>query len=96
MSAKFEKTIMDRLVQPGWITTRGVLQDPTGQADPDDYLEVERVMKYLAEKGVIRLWKLTLEVDGATVMAAARPEMELDTELERRQAAARAEIYKGD
>jgi hypothetical protein len=93
MPQDFEKFILDRLTQPGWITTRGVLRDPTGQADPDDYLAVEEVMREMAAKGIVTLWKLTLDEDGKSVMAAVRPGMELDKELEQRNATAKAERY---
>ena len=96
MPRDYEKVILERLTQPGWITTRGVLRDPTGQADPDDYQAVEEVMKEMAANGVITLWTLTLDVDERSVMAAVRPGMELDKELQQRNASAKAERYSQD
>jgi hypothetical protein len=96
MPHDYEKIILDRLTQPGWITTRGVLRDPSGQADPDDYLAVEEVMKEMAAAGAITLWTLILDEDGKSVMAAARPGMELDKELQQRNAVAKAQRYPLD
>jgi hypothetical protein len=96
MPHNFERMIVERLEKPGWVTTRGVLRDPTGQADPDDYTSVEEVMHDLAAKGVAALWYLILDEGGVKVLAAARPDLELDKELKRRDAAARAERYEPD
>lgn len=94
MPQNFEKIIVDRLDRPGWVTTRGVLRDPTGQADPDDYAAVEDVMRDLAARGVISLWRLILDEDGAYALAAARPDLELDKELQQRDASAKAVRYQ--
>ncbi len=96
MPHDYEKFILERLAQPGWVTTRGVLRDPTGQADSEDYLAVEEVMKEMAANGVLTLWTLTLEEDGRSVMAAVKPGMELDKELQQRNATAKAERYRQD
>jgi hypothetical protein len=94
MTHNFEQIIVDRLEGPGWVTTRGVLRDPTGQADPEDYAAVQDVMSSLAAQGVVSLWRLTLDNEGAVVLAAARPDLELDKELKRRDASAKAERYQ--
>jgi hypothetical protein len=96
MSHNFERMIVERLEKPGWVTTRGVLRDPTGQADPEDYVTVEEVMHDLASRGVAALWYLILDEGGVQVLAAARPDLELDKELQQRNAAARAERYEPD
>ena len=93
MPHDYEKMILERMTQPGWVTTRGILGDPTGQADPEDYLELEELMKEMAANGAITLWTLTLDEDGSSVMAAVRPGIELDKELEARNAAAKAARY---
>lgn len=91
MPHDYRQIILERIAQPGWVTTRGVLRDPTGQADPEDYLAIEELMKEMAANGEITLWTLTLDEDQRSVMAAARPGLALDEELVRRNAAAKAE-----
>lgn len=91
MPHDYRQMILERIAHPGWVTTRGVLRDPTGQADPDDYSALEDLMKEMAAKGEIALWTLTLDEDGKSVMAAVRPDLALDQELIRRNASAKAE-----
>ncbi len=96
MSKGIEETIMDRINGPGWVTTRGVLKDPSGQSTEEEVREVEDAMKRLAEKGLLTLWRLKLEYEDAVLLAAARPGLELDKDLEERGAAAKAERYSPD
>jgi hypothetical protein len=93
MTKEIEEVIMDRINGPGWVTTRGVLRDPSGQSNEEDYTAVEEAMKKLAEKGLVTLWKLKLEYEDAVLLAAAKPGLELDRDLEERGAAAKAERY---
>ncbi|MGO9568813.1 MAG: hypothetical protein ACLP5H_14860 [Desulfomonilaceae bacterium] len=93
MSKSIEEAIMERINGPGWVTTRGVLKDPSGQSKEEDYTMVEEAMKRLAEKGLVTLWVLKLEYEAAELLAAARPDLELDKDLEQRGAAAKAERY---
>lgn len=93
MGKDVEETIMDRIHGPGWVTTRGVLKDPSGQSNQDEVRGVEDAMKRLAEKGLVILWRLKLEYEDAVLLAAARPGLELDRDLEERGAAAKAERY---
>ena len=93
MSKDLEEAILDRINGPGWVATRGVLRDPSGRSKEEDYARVEEAMKKLAEKGLVTLWRLVLENEPTTLLAAARPGLELDKELERRGAAAKAERY---
>ncbi len=93
MSKSIEEAIMERINGPGWVTTRGVLKDPSGQSKEEDYTMVEEAMKRLAEKGLLTLWLLKLEYEAAELLAAARPGLELDKDLEQRGAAAKAERY---
>ena len=94
MPQDFQKAIMQRMEQPGWVTTRGILRDPTGQAEAEDYLAVEETMKELAGEGLIVLWRLIVLEDGVEMLAAARPGLELDKDLEQRGAWAKAERYE--
>ena len=50
-------------------------------------------MKRLEEKGLVTLWRVKLEYQDTVLMAAARPTLELDKDLEQRGAAAKAERY---
>ncbi len=96
MSKSIEDTIMDRINGPGWVTTRGVLKDPSGQSNQEEVRGVEEAMKKLAERGLVTLWRLKLEYEDAVLLAAARPGLELDRDLEERGAAAKAEKYLSD
>jgi hypothetical protein len=96
MSKDLEEAIMDRINGPGWVATRGVLRDPSGQSKQEDYARIEEAMKRLAQRGLVTLWRLVLENEPTTLLAAARPGLELDKDLERRGAAARAERYSPD
>ena len=93
MSKGIEEAIMDRINGPGWVTTRGMLKDPSGQSTEEEVHRVEDAMKRLAEKGLVTLWRLKLEYQDAELLAAARPSLELDKDLEQRGAAAKAERY---
>ncbi len=93
MNKGIEEVIMDRIKGPGWVTTRGVLKDPSGQSNQEEVRSVEEAMKELAEKGLVKLWRLKLEYEDAVLLAAARPDLELDKDLEQRGAAAKAERY---
>jgi len=91
MKVIIEKAIMDRIQQPGWVTTRGILRDPAGEAAEEEHREVEEVMRDLARRGLIKLWRLNIKDQGEVIMAAARPDLELDRDLEQRGAWAVAE-----
>ncbi len=93
MSEAVEKSIMDRIHFPGWVTTRGILRDPTGDLNTEEHAQIEAAMKSLQEKGLVVLWKLIMDNDEKPLLAAARPGYELDKELEQRGAWARAERY---
>ena len=88
-----EKQILDRIKNPGWVTTRGILLDPASPADSEENLKIQTVMRSLSDKGMVTLWRLVLEADGTELMAAARPDLELDKDLERRGAWAKAVRY---
>jgi hypothetical protein len=93
MSDGIEYEILQRVKSPGWVTTRGVLRDPSGEMDSKEYEEIETVMKRLRDEGKVVLWRLILENEEAELLAAARPDYPLDKELEQRGAWARAERY---
>jgi hypothetical protein len=93
MGDNYEKTILERVERPGWVTTRGVLLDPTGSAAQDEIIAVEQVMRDLAGRGLITLWRLIIEADGQELLAAARTDLELDKDLEDRGAWAKAIRY---
>lgn len=89
-----EKIIMDRIEVPGWVTTRGVLKDPTGAMAEEESRKVEVVMRELAAKGQAVLWTLVMQDSGVELMVAARPGLELDKDLEARNAWAKAKPLK--
>jgi hypothetical protein len=93
MSDAIEESIMDRINSPGWVTTRGILRDPTGDLDSEEHARIEATMKSLKERGLVVLWNLIVDKDEKPLLAAARPGYELDKELEERGAWARAERY---
>jgi hypothetical protein len=92
MEKSFEEIILERIEGPGWVATRGVVRDPRA-ADAAEIEEAEQAMKSLAERGLVTLWRLIIEQDGSQMMAAARPGLQLDKDLEERGAWARAEPY---
>ncbi|MDD3472645.1 MAG: hypothetical protein PHS86_07675 [Syntrophaceae bacterium] len=85
-----EKIILERVIVPGWVTTRGVLKDPTGEMADEESKRVELVMKNLADKNQVKLWKLIMQDNGTELMVAARNGFELDKDLEARNAWAKA------
>jgi hypothetical protein len=93
LESSLEEIILDRVNGPGWVATRGVVKDPRS-ADASEIEEAEQAMRNLAERGLVRLWRLTVEHDGSKMMAAGRPDLELDKDLEQRGAWARAEPYE--
>jgi hypothetical protein len=90
VESEIERKILDRVKNPGWVTIRGILIDPTSQSDSEEYLMIQQVMRSLAERGLVTLWRLVLEADGSELMAVARPNLELDKDLENRGAWAKA------
>jgi hypothetical protein len=88
-----EAIILERIDNPGWLTTRGVLLDPSGKSSEEEHRRVEEVMKRLSAEGKVTLWRLILQNDDSELMAAARPGMELDKDLESRGAWAKAVPY---
>ncbi|MGA8831990.1 MAG: hypothetical protein WB554_10315 [Desulfomonilaceae bacterium] len=93
MESDIEKKVLDRINNPGWVTTRGLLLDPASPADSEENLKIQAVMRSLSDKRLVTLWRLVLEADGTELMAAARPDLELDKDLERRGAWAKAVRY---
>jgi len=96
MDEEMEKIILDRIDKPGWVASRGVLRDPRGQFPPEEIARVESVMKKLAREGRVTLWRLLVENDKVELLAAARPGLELDKDLEERGAWAKAIRYGED
>lgn len=94
METNIEKLIMERITHPGWVTTRGILLDPTGKSSPEEHRAVQTVMEDLAERGIVTLWRLILQEGNEELIAAARPGIQLDKDLEQRGAWARAEPYQ--
>jgi hypothetical protein len=91
MDEDLEKHILRRLEYPGWTATRALLADPQEEPQPEEVRSIEELMKTLAGRGVVTLWRLVYADGTADLMAAARPDLALDEELESRGASARAE-----
>jgi hypothetical protein len=86
--------IRKRIQVPGWTTTRAILGDPAGSLPEDEHNQVAEVMRKMAAEGEVRLWRVTIQSQSSKLTAAARPDMELDTELSQREAWATAEEIK--
>ncbi len=94
---EIEAEILRRISKPGWVATRGLITDPTDTASSEaETAAIETVMKDMAQRGLVQLWKLTLFEGGDSFLAAARPDYKLDEELESRGAWAKAECYVDD
>ncbi len=93
MSEAIEQQIMERIKSPGWVTTRGILLDPSGSLDSQEHAKIEAAMKKLSQQGLVTLWKLIVENDQKPLLAAAKPGFALDKDLEERGAWARAVPY---
>lgn len=93
MEQDIERDIMERIQSPGWVTSRGLLRDPSGELNEEEYARIEAVMKKLGEQDVVVLWRLKLQNEEAELLAVARHGYELDKELEQRGAWATAERY---
>ncbi len=91
MDQDLEKDILRRIEHPGWTTTRALLRNPHKEPEPEEVQAIEEVMRSLARRGLVTLWKLVYPEGTAALMAAARPDLILDQELESRGAWATAE-----
>lgn len=96
MGKSLEQLIMDRIERPGWVSTRGILSDPGGELDQEEHVQAERAMKKLANEGRVTLWRLILHDQNEELLAAARPGLQLDKDLEERGAWATAVRYEPD
>jgi hypothetical protein len=96
MEKSIEELILERIERPGWVSTRGILLDPGGHLDREEHRMAEEAMKSLAKRGLVTLWKLVIRDQGQELLAAARPGLELDKDLEQRGAWARAVKYEPD
>ena len=94
MDKTLEELIMERIERPGWVSTRGVLQDPSGAKSEEEHKRAEQAMKDLAAQGRVTLWRLIIHDHNEELLAAARPGLELDKDLEERGAWAQAVPYE--
>lgn len=93
MEKEIERLVLERIANPGWVTTRGILLDPEGKSSEEKHRQVEEVMKSLADRGLVTLWRLIVHEGQENLMTAARPGIELDKDLQQRGAWATAEPY---
>jgi hypothetical protein len=96
MGENIEEKILARLKSPGWTTTRALQQDPNEDPSPEELRRIEEAMRNLAKQGKVILWRLVPDQMESELMAAARPGLELDKELEERGAWAKAYRIKLD
>jgi hypothetical protein len=94
MEDALERAILGRTASPGWVTTRGLVQNPAEEPDIQETARIEAAMKRLEKQGLVALWTLKIEHQRTEMLAASRPDYELDKDLERRGAWAKAEPYK--
>lgn len=85
-----EEMILQRIKSPGWTTTRAMQHDPNEDPTPEELSRIEEVMTNLAKQGKVTLWRLVADHLTSELMAAAKPGLELDRELEERGAWAKA------
>jgi hypothetical protein len=94
---ELKKAVLTKLQGPGWTTARAVLAIVGSDIDEEETRRVEKAMRELAKEGKVILWKLILDADKSEMLVAALPALELDKELEKRQAWAKAVRYtEGD
>lgn len=96
MEKSLEQLVMERIDRPGWVSTRGILLDPTGALNQEEHRQAEEAMKRLAEQGLVTLWRLIMQDTEEELLAAARPGLALDKDLEERGAWARAVKYESE
>ncbi|MEW6531303.1 MAG: hypothetical protein AB1473_10725 [Thermodesulfobacteriota bacterium] len=90
---ELKKAVLTKLEGPGWTTARAVLAIVGSDIDEKETRQVEEAMLELAEDGKVQLWTLILDADKSEMLVAALPGLELDKELEKRQAWAKAVRY---
>ncbi|MFZ5867580.1 MAG: hypothetical protein ACOYXY_16980 [Thermodesulfobacteriota bacterium] len=90
---ELKKAVLTKLEGPGWTTARAVLAIIGSEVDEEVTRRVEEAMREMAEEGQVELWKLILDADKSEMLVAALPGLELDKELEKRQAWAKAVRY---
>jgi hypothetical protein len=93
LPSEIEERILQRIDKPGWVATRGLVSEPDDPSAQHEYGIIEDIMKSLAHRGVVELWRISLLDGGQSYLAAARPELKLDKDLEQRGAWATAEKY---
>jgi len=90
---ELRKAVLTKLEGPGWTTARAVLAIAGSDMDEEETRRVEETMLELAKEGKVQLWTLILDADKSEMLVAALPTLELDKELEKRQAWAKAVRY---
>ncbi len=91
MDTDLEQQILKKLEGPGWTTARGVLMEPEDRDNAELHKAVERVMREMARKGALKLWKIKYKHEPLEMIAVSVPALQLDRELEERGAWAIAE-----
>ena len=84
------EAILDKIAHAGWAASRALLKNPLEEPTPEEVDTIEQAMKALAREGRVSLWRLEYKHEPLEFMAAARPDLQLDKELEERGAWATA------
>lgn len=72
-SEEIESEILRRITRPGWVASRGLVSDPADVASSKyECLTIEAVMKTMAQRGLVQLWKLILLDGGDAFLAQLR------------------------
>jgi hypothetical protein len=87
---KLVQDILEKVEKAGWAATRAFLQVPAGDPSQEEIAVIEDAMRSLAKEGKVTLWRLVYTHEPFEFMVAAKPDMELDKELEQREAWATA------
>ncbi|MFH0825165.1 MAG: hypothetical protein V2B18_20635 [Pseudomonadota bacterium] len=85
-----EDRIMEMLDRPGWVSVRGCVNPSSSPPTEEELRRVETVMYAVAKQGRAALWRLIIQDGAEELLAVARPDLELDKELEQRSAWAKA------
>lgn len=90
MQENLESVILKKLEYTGWTTTRAVVLEAGEEPSAEDLQAAESVMREMAKKGSVTIWTLVPSSGAKELIAAAKPGLELDRELEERGAWATA------
>jgi hypothetical protein len=86
LAEDLKQAVMEKIGHAGWAASRALLRNPAEEPSPEEIDAIEQAMKALAREGLVSLWRLEYKHEPISFMAVAKPDMELDKELEERGA----------